>query len=87
MQSSIKWDTETNHGGHKGSHNAQKLSAVKRKRGDPRFNQQQGSSQQHTDDSGSQRYNNQHSQRGKGKGKGKGKDKGNNGLIIPAMSI
>src|SRR6266404_3319653 len=71
-----QWDTETNCGGHKGSHNAQKLSAVKHKRGDPRFNQQQGSSQQRTDDSGSQRYNNQHGQRGKGKGKGKGKDKG-----------
>src|SRR6266404_7639094 len=42
----------------------------------PRFNQQQGSSQQCTDDSGSQRYNNQRGQRGKGKGKGKGKDKG-----------
>ncbi len=71
-----QWGTEVNCGGHKGSHNAQKLSAVKCKCGNLRFNQQQGSLQQRTDDSGSQQFNNQRGQRGKGKGKGKGKDKG-----------
>src|SRR6267378_4295070 len=74
-----QWDMELNRGGHKNTQNANKISAVKRKHGDPRFNQQQGGSQQRTDDSGSQRYN-QHSQRGKGKGKGKdkGKQRANN---------
>jgi len=69
-----QYDTEMNRGGHKGGHNANKISAIKRKRSDPCFNQQ-GSSQQCNDDSGSQR-NNQCSQRGKGKGKGKDKGKG-----------
>ncbi len=40
-----QWDTESTRGGHKKPHDANKISAVKRKRGDPRFNQQQGSSQ------------------------------------------
>src|SRR6266404_5851323 len=70
-----QWDTELNRGGHKNTQNANKISAVKRKCGDPRFNQQQGGSQQRTDNSGSQQFN-QRGQRGKGKGKGKGKDKG-----------
>src|SRR5882762_5915803 len=70
-----QWDTELNRGGNKNTQNANKISAVKHKRGDPCFNQQQGSLQQHTDNSGSQQFN-QRGQRGKGKGKGKGKDKG-----------
>src|SRR6266404_1997637 len=69
-----QWDTELNRGGHKNTQNANKISAVKRKHSDLRFNQQQGSLQQCTDDSGSQR-NNQRGQRGKGKGKGKDKGK------------
>jgi hypothetical protein len=49
------------------------LSAVKRKRGDPRFSQQQGNRQNNNN----QNQNNDNRQRGncgKGKGKGKGKD-------------
>ncbi len=84
-----QWDTEVNCGGHKGSHNTQKLSAIKCKRGNLHFNQQQGSSQQCTDDSGSQRYNNQCGQRGKGKGKGKdkGKQRANNPSNVHIASI
>ena len=36
-----QYENETNRGGHKGAQNAQKLSAVKQKRGNPRFSQQE----------------------------------------------
>ena len=36
-----QYENEMNRGGHKGAHNAQKLSAVKRKRSNPRFSQQE----------------------------------------------
>ena len=36
-----QYENETNRGGHKGAHNAQKLSAVKQKRGNPHFSQQE----------------------------------------------
>src|SRR6266404_563957 len=49
----VQWDTESNCGGHKNTQNANKISAIKCKRGNLCFNQQQGSLQQRTDDSGS----------------------------------
>ena len=36
-----QYENETNHGGHKGAHNAQKITAVKWKCGNPRFSQQE----------------------------------------------
>ena len=64
-------------GRHSGGNNKQrvnKLSSVKRKRDNPSFfNQQQGSSQQHSASDGNNK-NHQRGQRGKGKGKGKAKD-------------
>jgi hypothetical protein len=48
-----QWETETNCGQHKGAHTAQKLSAIKHKRSDPHFNQQQGNQQQQLQASGS----------------------------------
>ncbi len=80
-----QWDTELNRGGYKNTQNTNKISAVKRKHGDLRFNQQQGGSQQRTDNSGSQQFN-QHGQRGKGKGKGKGKDKGKQRANNPGVT-
>jgi len=73
-----QWETETNRGQHKANHSANKLSAVKRKRGDPRFSQQDNQQQRQGGSSGGsgQQQHSQRGQRGKGKGKGKGKDKG-----------
>ena len=69
-----QWETEKNKG-NKNVHQANKLSAVKRKRGDPRFNQQEGSSQQRPDSQNQQPFR-QRGSRGKGKGKAQDKGKG-----------
>ena len=73
-----QYESETTRHGHgqgkgKQQQHAKKLSAVKRKRGDPSFsNQQKGDQQQ---EQGDKPYR-QRGQRGKGKGKGKPKDQG-----------
>ena len=69
-----QWETERNKGNRQ-AQQANKLSAVKRKRDDPRFNQQQGSSQQRPDSQNQQQYR-QRGSRGKGKGKPQDKGKG-----------
>src|SRR6266702_765830 len=76
-----QFETETNHGQHKAVQSAQKISAVKRKRGDPRFTKQ-GNQQQRQQPSSTPSPSNQqqpHRQHGgcgsrKGKGKGKQRD-------------
>src|SRR6266571_2461494 len=79
-----QFETETNCGQHKAAQaaqSAQKISAVKRKRGDPRFtkqgNQQQRQQQPSTSSgpSNQQQPHRQHGGRGSGKGKGKGKQR------------
>jgi len=78
-----QWDTETNRGGHKGSHNAQKLSAVKRKRGDPRLTSSRvARSSALTTLARSSIITSAGGQRGKGKGKGKRQGQ-TTGLTIP----
>src|SRR6202453_3255008 len=61
--------TETNQGKHKAPQNANKLSAVKRKQGNPRFSKQESST-------GNTPNQQQHQQRGARGGGGKPKDKG-----------
>ncbi len=75
-----QFETETNRRQHKAAQSAQKISAVKRKHGDPRFtkqgNQQQCQQQSSTSGpSNQQQPHRQHSGRGSGKGKGKGKQR------------
>src|SRR6266581_9173140 len=76
-----RFETETNRGQHKAAQaaqSAQKISAVKRKRGDPHFTKQ-GNQQQHqqqpSTSSGPSNQQQPHRQRG-GRGSGKGKGKG-----------
>ncbi len=79
-----QFETETNHGQHKAAQaaqSAQKISAVKRKCGDPRFTKQ-GNQQQHQQQpsassgpSNQQQPHRQRGGRGSGKGKGKGKQR------------
>jgi transposase InsO family protein len=79
-----QYENEVNRNWRGSGHQANKLSAVKRKRGDPRFNQQQGSSQQRQSDSNNQQ---QHRQRGfRGKGRGGKKDKGKGRAQQPGHS-
>jgi hypothetical protein len=66
-----QYETEANRGQHKAAHNAQKLSAVKRKRNDPRFSKQ-GSSQQQSSASGPSNQQQPFRQRG-GRGSRRGK--------------
>ncbi len=76
-----QFETETNRGQHKAAQSAQKISAVKQKRGDPRFTKQ-GNQQQRQQPSSTPSPSNQqqpHRQHGgcgsrKGKGKGKQRD-------------
>ena len=77
-----QWQTENarhaNNGDKKDKkqHNANKLSNVKRKRGDPSFSsQQQGDNQQQQQNNGDHKPR-QHGSHGKGKGKGKGNNNG-----------
>ena len=78
--------TETNQGKHKAPQNANKLSAVKRKQGNPRFSKQESST-------GNTPNQQQHQQRGsrgtagkpKDKGKGKAKPKGHSHVASMAI--
>ena len=72
-----QYENETNRGQHKDhkANQANKLSAVKRKCGDPSFNQQQGSSQQKPSGSGNQQQHRQRSSRGSKRGGACGKGK------------
>ena len=77
-----QYETEANRGQHR-NHTANRLSAVKRKRGDPRFNQQQGSSQQRPSTSSNQQQHRQRGSRGKGRGGSinKGKQRAHNPVL------
>ena len=71
-----QYETETNKGQHKSASShaaANKLSTVKRKRGNPRFAQQDRSQSQAGPSNPNQQQHRQHSSRGSGRG---GKDKG-----------
>jgi gag-polypeptide of LTR copia-type len=71
-----QWESEQNWNKGKFNNNPQhanKLSAVKRKHGDPHFSQQQGN-RQNNNNQNQNNDNHQRGNRGKGKGKGKGKD-------------
>ena len=73
-----QYETETNRGQHKGAHNANKLTAVKRKHGNPRFSQQDCSQQpQASPSTPNQQQHKQHGSRGnKGRGGKPGPGKG-----------
>ena len=78
MRSAIiaQYETETNRGQHKQAQNAQKLSAIKCKRSNPGFKQQENQQQRQSgtpSTSNNQQQQKQRSSRGSGQGKGKGK--------------
>ena len=72
-----QYENETNKGQHKEHkvNQANKLSAAKRKRGDPSFNQHQESSQQKPSGSGNQQQHRQRGSRGSKRGGARGKGK------------
>jgi hypothetical protein len=86
-----QYKNQTNQGAHKGGSQANKLSAIKRKHGNPRFNKQ-GSQQQSQPTPGpsNQQQHRQRSTRGTGRGgkppsKGKGKAKGQSHVASMAI--